>query len=115
MRKALLNMANETPGGVSSSSESLNSATKFLPLAAELFKEVQQHVGHSKIRSLRLTLGGRPIRDFPVSPATAAATIILVVVAVIITNLRVEVVKDTDDGSEADKAASSGPSPGGRK
>ena len=107
-------MANEPPSGVTTSPETFNTASKFFTIGAELIKEVQTQVGHSKVRSLRLTLGGRPIKDFPVSPATAIASIFLVVAAVVISNLRLEVIKDTDvAGSAASSKAVA--APGGAK
>jgi hypothetical protein len=114
-RKALPQMANDTPSGETSRTEPLNSATKLFTIGSELLREVQQHVGQSKIRSLRLTLGGRPIKDFPVSPATAIASIVLVILAVIITNLKVEVIKDMEATGDADNGVPTTPTPGGAK
>jgi hypothetical protein len=108
-------MTNETPAGVTSTSEPVNSAVKIFTIGSELLQEVQKHVGHSKIRSLRLTLGGRHIKEFPVSPATAIASLIFVLLAVIITNLRVEVVKDKDVDQTASSGSETTPAPGGAK
>jgi hypothetical protein len=106
-------MANETPDGVKSTTESANSATKLFSIASELMHDVQTHVGQSKIRSLRLTLGGRTIKDFPVSPTTAIVSLILVIIAVIITNLKVEVIKDMDAKGDADSSTPAAPPAGG--
>jgi len=108
-------MANETPLGAESTTEPLKSASKVFTIGSELLREVQQHVGSSKVRSLRLTLGGRPIKDFPVAPATAIASLILVILAVIITNLKVEVIKDTDVNGDAEASAPNTRAPGGAK
>jgi hypothetical protein len=108
-------MAIDTPEGAVSNTETLNSASKVFTIGSELLREVQHHLGQSNIRSLRLTLGGRPLKDFPVAPATAIASLFLVVLAVIITNLKVEVIKDTDVNGGADTSATSTPAPGGAK
>jgi len=106
-------MANDNPDGATSATEPFNSATKIFTIGSDLLHEVQKHVGHSKVRSLRLTLGGRQIKEIPVSPATAIVSVLLVIIAVIITNLKVEVVKDTDVDGHAEKGNPNTPAPGG--
>lgn len=88
-------MADDTTAGTQTpSSEALVPATNFFSVGSELLNEVQRIIGHNRIRALRLTLGGRPLKEFPVAPATAIATIALVIGAVILSNLKVEVVKE---------------------
>jgi hypothetical protein len=88
-------MADETMlGSQTAPSEALVPASNFFSVGAELLNEVQRIVGHSRVRALRFSLGGRPIKEFPIAPMTAIATIALVVGAVVLSNLKVEVVKD---------------------
>ncbi len=83
----------------SSASETLSPATNFFSLGADLLGEVQKIVGQSRVKALRFNLGGRMIKEIPINPATAAATVVLVILAVIISNLRVEVVKEPLDSA----------------
>jgi hypothetical protein len=92
----------------SEASKAIFPATSFFSLGAELLGEVQKIVGHSKVKALRLNLGGRHIKDIPVNPATAIATVLLVIAAVVISNLRVEVVKEPMDGAASATSASGG-------
>jgi hypothetical protein len=87
------------PGNPPSDSESHPPATSLFSLGAELLSEVQHLIGNSRIKALRIKLGGRHLKDVPVNPATAIATVLLVIAAVIISNLRVEVVKESIDGA----------------
>jgi hypothetical protein len=88
-------MADETTvGSQTPSSEALVPAANFFSVGSELLNEVQRIIGHSRVRALRLTLGGRPIKEFPIAPVTAIATILVVVAAVVLSNLKIEVVKD---------------------
>lgn len=70
------------------------SGSSLFSLGAELLGEVQRIVGQSKVRAIRLNLGGRMLKEFPISSASAAITVLLAVAAVVISNLRVEVVND---------------------
>jgi hypothetical protein len=93
-------MANESPTDMPSANDTTHTAGRLFAIGAELLREVQTHVGPSRIKLLRLTLGGRTIKDIAVSPATAVASVVLILAAVIISNLRIEVVKDTDVAGE---------------
>ncbi len=68
-----------------------------LPLASlftigtDLFGEVQRIIGTSRVRGLRVKLGGRVLKEIPVSPLTAATTALLVVLAVVVSNISIEV------------------------
>jgi len=75
-------------------SEALVPATNFFSVGSELLNEVQRIVGHSRIKAIRFTLGGRQIKELPIKPMTAIATIVIVIGAVILSNLKVEVVKE---------------------
>ena len=92
--------------GKSEAAEAISPATSFFSLGADLLGEVQKIVGHSKIKALRLNLGGRHLKDIPVNPATAIATVLLVIAAVVISNLRVEVIKEPMDGAASSPSAS---------
>ncbi len=60
-------------------------------IGTDLFGEVQRIIGTSRVRGLRVKLGGRTLKEIPVAPLTAATTIALVVLAVIISNVSIEV------------------------
>lgn len=67
-------------------------ALNLFSLGADLLGEVQRHSsGNSRVRALRLKLGNRTIKEFPVGQMTAIATIGLVLVAVLVSTLTVEV------------------------
>jgi hypothetical protein len=87
-------MSYQPTSKATSAADALSPASNFFSLGAELLSEVQKHVGHSKVKALRVNLGGRHLKDIPVSPASAIATVILAVLAVLISNLRIEVVKE---------------------
>ncbi len=84
-------MGYDTP---TTSQAAASSAGSYFAIGTELLGEVQRIIGQSKIKALRFNLGGRQLKEIPVNPATAVATVLLVVAAVVISNLRVEVVKD---------------------
>jgi hypothetical protein len=87
-------------------SKALTPATSFFSLGADLLGEVQKIIGTSKVKALRLKIAGRHLKDVPVNPATAIATVLLVVAAVIITNLRIEVIKESVDTAAGSTARS---------
>lgn len=89
-------------------SDTLAPATNFFSVGAELLGEVQRIIGHSKVRALRVNLGGRLIKEVPVTPATAIATVALVIAAVVISNLKVEVVKDSSSDLSSGMSSSGG-------
>jgi len=72
-------------------SEELAPATNFLSLGAELLSEVQRIVGPSKVTALRIKLGDRVIKRIPLAPVTVAATVMLVIVAVLVSTMSIEV------------------------
>ena len=75
-------------------SATLSPTANFFSLGTELLAEVQKTVSDSKVRAIRFKIGDRTIREFPISPVTAIATVAVVIIAIIITNLKVEVVKE---------------------
>ncbi len=74
------------PAGAASAS-----VTNFFSLGAELLSEVQKIVGTNRVRALRLKLGNRVIKELPIAPLTAVATVALVVLAVLVSSLSIEV------------------------
>ena len=72
-------------------SETLAPATSFFSAGAELLGEVQRIIGTNRVRSLRLKLGNRVIKEIPVRPLTAVATVALVVLAVVVSTMSIEV------------------------
>jgi len=77
------------------SAEVLEPAAHFFQLGSELLGEVQKIVGTTRVRAVRLSLGGRVLKDIKINPVTAIATVAVVVAAVVISNLKVEVIKDS--------------------
>lgn len=94
--------------GSQNTSVTLTPATNFFSLGSELLTEVQKTIGNSRLRALRLRVGDRIIKEVPVSPVTAIATIAVVVGAIIISNLKIEVVKEP-----LPESSPAAPAPGG--
>ena len=76
-------------------------ATNFFSLGSELLTEVQKTLGNSRLTALRLRVGDRVVKEIQITPMTAIATIAVVIGAIVITNLKVEVVKEPLPGSPA--------------
>ncbi len=66
-------------------------ATNLFNLGMELFTQVQRITSSSKVRALRIKLGNHVLKEIPVSPLTAAATLFVVALAVIVSTLTIEV------------------------
>ncbi len=66
-------------------------AANLFSLGIDLFGQVQRIIGTDRVRALRIKLGGRVIKEIPVSPLTTFATVALVLAAVIVSTLSVEV------------------------
>ncbi len=66
-------------------------AANLFSLGVDLFGEVQRIVGQNRVRGLRIKLGNRVLKEIPVSPLTTAATIVLVLLAVVVSTLSIEV------------------------
>jgi hypothetical protein len=84
-------MAGASTSTQSEPSMTLAPATQLLSLGAELFGEVQRIIGTDRVRTLRIKLGNRVIKEIPVAPLTAIATLGLVLVAVIVSTMSIEV------------------------
>jgi len=85
-------MSDSTVSG--KTSDTISPAAHFFTLGSELLNEVQRTLGGSRVKALRLTIGHRVIKELPISPATAVATVAIVIVAIIVSNLKIEVVKE---------------------
>jgi hypothetical protein len=66
-------------------------AANLFSLGVDLFGQVQRTIGSDRVRALRLKLGNRVIKEFPVGTMTAAATVAVVLVAVVVSTLSIEV------------------------
>jgi hypothetical protein len=78
-------------GDSASASDKLGPATNFFGLGAELLGEVQKIIGTNRVRSLRIKLGDRVLKELPIGPVTAVATVIIVLLAVIVSSISIEV------------------------
>ena len=78
-------------GQVSPASAQPAAAANLFTVGADLLGEVQRITGTSRVRALRLKLGNRTIKEFPVAPLTALATMLLVAGAVVISSMSIEV------------------------
>ena len=72
-------------------SPKLAPATDLFVLGADLFGEVQRIIGTSRVRALRIKLGKRTLKEVPVAPLTALTTVLLVAIAVVVSNMSIEV------------------------
>jgi hypothetical protein len=72
-------------------SETLAPATSFFAVGAELLGEVQRIIGAKRVRSLRIKLGSRVVKEIPVGALTAIATVVLVLFAVVVSTITIEV------------------------
>ena len=71
--------------------EALVPATNFFKIGADLLGEVQRIIGSNRVRSLRVKLGNRTLKEIPVAPLTAVATVGLVLLAVLVSTMSIEV------------------------
>jgi len=77
--------------GESRPSDALAPATSFFSVGAELLGEVQRLLGTNRVRCLRVKLGSRVVKEIPIGPLTAAATVLLVLLAVVVSTMSIEV------------------------
>lgn len=66
-------------------------ATNMFSLGVDLFGEVQRIIGKDRVRALRIKLGNRVIKEIPISPLSMVATVVLVLLAVVVSTLSIEV------------------------
>jgi hypothetical protein len=71
--------------------DALAPARTFFSLGADLLGEVQRIIGPNRVRALRVKLGDRVVKEIPVAPLTAVATVGLVLLAVLVSTMSIEV------------------------
>jgi len=72
----------------------LTPAPDLFKIGVDLFGEVQRSIGTGRVRALRIKLGNRTLKEFPVAPLTAVTTVLLVALAVVVSSVSVEVEKE---------------------
>ena len=60
-------------------------------LGVDLFGEVQRVIGKEPVRGLRLKIGNRLLTEVRIAPLSTAATVALVLLAVVVSTLSIEV------------------------
>lgn len=76
---------------MSTTSAALAPATKLFGVGADLLGQVEKMVGNNKVSGLKVKLGNRVIKEIPLQSAKAVVTIGLALLAVILSQLTVEV------------------------
>ncbi len=69
-------------------------ANNLFTIGADLLGEVQRIIGTSRVRALRVKIGNRTVKEVPVAPLTALTTVLLVALAVVVSNMSIEVEHD---------------------
>lgn len=96
-------MAGDTPPTAPELGPTLAPATNFFTLGADLLGEVQRIIGSDRVRSLRIKMGNRVVKEIPIAPLTAVATVALVLLAVVVSTMSIEVEHEPADTSEASR------------
>jgi hypothetical protein len=78
-------------GSSALATEALAPATSFFTVGAELLSEVQRIIGTNRVRCIRVKLGSRVVKEIPIRPLTAVATVLLVLAAVVVSTMSIEV------------------------
>ena len=86
------------------SSTALAPTSHLFSLGVELFGEVQRIIGTDRVRALRVKLGNRVVKEIPVAPLTAFATLGLVLIAVVISTMSIEVEHEPASAAPASEA-----------
>ncbi len=60
-------------------------------LGVDLFGEVQRVIGKEPVRGLRVKFGNRLLTEIPLKPLSTAATVALVLLAVVVSTLSIEI------------------------
>lgn len=66
-------------------------ASKLIGVGSELLSQMEGLIGQSKIRSIRLKLGERTLKEIPIQTASTILTIVVALAAVVLSSLTVEV------------------------
>lgn len=80
-------------------------ATNFFTLGADLLGEVQRIIGSDRVRALRIKLGSRVVKEIPIAPLTAVATVALVLLAVVVSTMSIEVEHEPADVGATSEAS----------
>ena len=72
-------------------------AADYVKIGLDLLGEVHKNLGDSRLKALRFSLGNRVLKDIPISRATMLVSIVIVVCAIVVTNLKIEIVKEPQD------------------
>lgn len=67
------------------------SAVNLFPLGVEIFGEVQRVLGSSRVRGLRIKIGNKLVKEVAIAPLSTAVTVVLVLLAVIVSTLSIEI------------------------
>ena len=76
-------------------------ATNLFTIGADLFGEVQRIIGTNRVRALRINLGNRTIKEVSIAPLTALTTVLVVALAVVVSNMSIEVEHEPAAANEA--------------
>lgn len=60
-------------------------------VGVDLFGEVQRVIGSNSVRGLRIKFGNHLIKEIPIAPLSAVATVAIVLIAIIISTLSIEI------------------------
>jgi len=71
--------------------DALVPAANLFTVGAELLSEVQRIIGTNRVRCIRVKLGSRVVKEIPIRPLTAVATVLLVLAAVVVSTMSIEV------------------------
>ncbi len=69
-------------------------SSNLFSLGLDLFGEVQRVIGKEPVRGLRVKFGNRLIKEIPIAPLSTAATVALVLLAVVVSTLSIEIDHD---------------------
>lgn len=85
------NSSNNPPTNSATNSPNAFSTAALLPLGLDLLGQVQRITTSDHVRSLRIKMGGRVVKEIPVGSLSKMITVALVLVAVLVSTLTVEV------------------------
>ena len=66
-------------------------SSNLFSVGVDLFGEVQRVIGSNSVRGLRIKFGNRLIKEVPIAPLSTAATVAIVLLAVIVSTLSIEI------------------------
>ncbi len=66
-------------------------SSNLFSVGVDLFGEVQRVIGSNSVRGLRIKFGNRLITEIPIAPLSTAATVAIVLLAVVVSTLSIEI------------------------